>query len=158
MLHESMSGDCEDGRAAGQSSPGSAAPVVRQRTPDRSYATGTELVSFSVRWDKGTPPVSRARRHNGCAPVHRPGWGIGGEIDLVAAPSAWQDPVHFAITSMASGPDLPKYEFHPRGPCRLPVTDHVRARTDLNQSESPEKSSRRRQDFLIRRLGPMTPD
>jgi hypothetical protein len=83
----------------------------------------------------GTEGLRRSlvRAGNGCAPVHRRGWGICGEIDPVAAPSDWQDPVHFPITFMAFGPDLPEYELHSRGPCRLPVMDHVRARTDPNR-------------------------
>lgn len=68
------------------------------------------------------------------APVHRASWDICGEIDLVAVPSGWQDPIHFVATSMAFGPDLPGFEFHSHGPCRSPVMDHVRARIDSNQN------------------------
>jgi hypothetical protein len=73
-------------------------------------------------------------RGNGFAPVYRTGWEICGEIDPVAAPCRWQDPIHFATTSMAFDPDLPGYEFDSRGPCRSPVVDHVWARIDPNRN------------------------
>jgi len=85
---------------------------------------------------KGERRRSLLRASNRFAPVHRTGWDICGEIDLVAAPSRWQDPIHFVIISMAFDPDLSKYEFHRRGPCRSPVMDHVRARLDPNRNVS----------------------
>jgi hypothetical protein len=59
---------------------------------------------------------------------------ICGEIDLVAAPSGRQDSICLVIISMAFDPDLSKYEFHRRGPCRSPMKDHVRARIDPNRN------------------------
>ena len=76
---------------------------------------------------------SLLRANEGFAPVHRIGWDICGEIDLVAAQRRWQDLIHFVI-SKTFDRDLPKYEFHSRGPCRSPVMDHVRARFDPNRN------------------------
>ena len=74
------------------------------------------------------------RGGNGFVPVHPTDWGVSGELDLVAAPSASQDPVNFAVTNMAFGPDLLEHQLHSRSLCRPMAMDDAWAWIDPNQN------------------------
>ncbi len=74
------------------------------------------------------------RGGNGFVPVHPTDWGVSGELALVAAPSASQDAVNFAITKMAFNPDLLEHQLHSRGLCRPMAMDDAWAWIDPNQN------------------------